>query len=239
MKVAKHMRDQIDKGGDDKLWTYKDFASLSQLSVAKAYSRFVQQGLLVRARKGIYYKPKQTVLGKTSPDDVQLTSLVLGRKKKAMVFAGGTGAFYNARLTTQVPVSTTIISDTPHRKMKLGNKDIKVIHRSLSHFKNASLQDISLIQSLRDIQKIPDSTASEAIVKILKMLGSDKARLGRMVQYAGFEPPRVRALVGAMAHHLKYMDDRLKKLKKSLNPLTKYKLNVGHVLPTAADWNII
>ena len=71
------------------------------------------------------------------------------------------------------------------------------------------------------------------------MLGTDRDRLDRVVGFASYEPPRVKALVGAMAQQLKYKGDKLAKLKKSLNPLTKYKLQISHVLPTAPDWNIL
>ena len=239
MNIAKHIRAQIDKGSSGQLWTYKDFHNLPVIPVAKALSRLAKQGVLLRVRKGIYFKPKKTVLGSTAADPLLVANAVLSHKKKAHTYAGGTGAFYNARLTTQVPATAAIISDVPHRHLKIGNTDIQVVYRKLSHMKDASLNDVSLVLSLRAINKIPDTSASDAVLKILIMLGADSDRLDRIVGFASYEPPRVKALVGAMAQQLKYKGDKLAKLKKSLNPLTKYKLQVSHVLPTTPDWNII
>lgn len=238
MNIAKHIRTQIDQSSGGQLWTYKDFHNLPSMPVAKAFSRLVQQGVLIRVRKGIYFKPKKTVLGSTSADPLLVANIVLNRKKKAHTYAGGTGAFYNARLTTQVPATATLISDVPHRHLKIGNTDIQVVYRKLNHMKNASHSDVSLVQSLRAINKIPDTSASDAVLKILDMLRADRDRLDRIVGFASNEPPRVKALVGAIAQQLKYKGDKLSKLKKLLNPLTKYKLQVNHVLPTAHDWNI-
>ncbi len=239
MNIARHIRTQIDNGSSGQLWTYKDFATLPVIPVAKTFSRLVQKGILVRVRKGIYFKPKKTVLGQTSADPLLVANLVLSRKKKANTYAGGTGAFYNARLTTQVPATAAIISDVAHRNLKIGNTEIKIIYRKLSHMKNANLNDVSLVHSLRAINKIPDTSASDAVIKILNMLGKDRDLLDRIVGFAANEPPRVKALVGAIAQQLKYKGDKLNKLKKSLNPLTKYKLHVSDVLPTAFDWNIL
>src|SRR3989344_9687432 len=220
-------------------FNYKDSHNLPVIPVAKAFSRLVKQGVLLRVRKGIYFKPKKTVLGSTSADPLLVANAVLSRKKKAHTYAGGTGAYYNARLTTQVPATAAIISDVPHRHLKIGNADFQVVYRKLSHMKDASLSDASLVLSLRAINKIPDTSASDAVLKILNMLGSDSDRLDRIVGFASNEPPRVRALFGAIAQQLKYKGDKLTKLKKSLNPLTKYKLHVSHVLQTATDWNIL
>jgi len=239
VNIAKHIRIQIDKGSSGQLWTYKDFHNLPVIPVAKALSRLAKQGVLLRVRKGIYFKPKKTVLGSTAADPLLVANAVLSHKKKAHTYAGGTGAFYNARLTTQVPATAAIISDVPHRHLKIGNTDIQVVYRKLSHMKDASLNDVSLVLSLRAINKIPDTSASDAVLKILNMLGTDRDRLDRVVGFASYEPPRVKALVGAMAQQLKYKGDKLAKLKKSLNPLTKYKLQISHVLPTAPDWNIL
>ena len=241
MNISRYIKTQITKGTDGQIWSYKDFSDLPLTTVAKVFSRLAKTGLLIRASKGIYYKPKKTILGIASADPVQVATMVLNKKKKAQVFAGGWSVFYNARLTTQVPASatTTIISSTPHRKLKIGSNDVRVIYRNLAHMKNANPLDFALVQSLRDIKKVPDASAQDTVLKIQQMLKLDKDRLDRIISYAQHEPPRVRALAGALAQSLKHSSHQLDKLRKSLNPLTKYKLGIAQVLPTASNWNII
>ncbi len=241
MNISRHIKTQITKGIAGQIWSYKDFVDLPLVTVAKVFSRLTKQGLLIRASKGIYYKPKKTILGLTTADPLQVAILVLNKKKKAQVFTGGSSIFYNARLTTQVPAATavTIISSSPHRKFKIGNTDVRVIHRNIAHMKNANPLDFALIQSLRDIKKVPDASVQDTILKIQQMLKADKDRLDLLIDYAKHEPPRVKALVGALAQSLKHHTPQLDKLKKSLNPLTKYKLGIAQILPSALNWNIV
>lgn len=241
MNISKYIKAQITKGDDGQFWSYQDFSHLPLANVAKSFSRLTKQGVLTRVHKGIYYKPKKTILGITSADPLQVATIALNKKKKAQVYAGGSSVFYNARLTTQVPATAaaTIVSSAPRRNLKVGKNNIRVIHRNLSHMKNASQIDVALIQSLRDIKKVPDASAQAIVIKVQQMLSIDQDRLNRIISYVQQEPPRVKALVGAIAQVLKHDNPQLDKLKSSLNPLTKYKLGIAQILPTASNWNIV
>jgi hypothetical protein len=51
-------------------------------------------------------------------------------------------------------------------------------------------------------------------------------------------PPASRAILGAILEQLNE-NELIKPLKKSLNPISKYKLSTEKVLTTAENWNII
>jgi len=71
----------------------------------------------------------------------------------------------------------------------------------------------------------------------MDLIRSGRLSLKRLVRLARHEPPRVRALVGAIGSHLG-ASKAVTHLKKSLNPLTNFALNVSPVLPNATEWQI-
>lgn len=239
MNVAKQIKKKITDGPAGKLWSYKDFVKLPIMPVAKALSRLSKDGLLVRVHKGVYYRPKTTILGQTSPDTYQVLAKVLSKKTKSLTIAGGNSTFYNARLTTQVPAQLSVVlSDAPSRKLKIGNTTLKVIKSNIGHLSHASSDDAALIISLRDIKNIPDTSIQDALGKIKDQLRNSK-RLNQIILLAKHEPPRVRALIGAIAQSNDFDSIKLNQLKKTLNPLSKYNLGIRQFLHTAQYWNIL
>ena len=61
----------------------------------------------------------------------------------------------------------------------------------------------------------------------------------RLLRFAGGEPPRVRALLGAMAEQIGYHGAEVGRLRQSINPLTKFRMGLSSVLPNASAWNIV
>lgn len=239
MNVAKHIKNQILNAPTGTLWSYKDFSKLPMISVAKTLSRLSKDGLLVRVHKGVYYRPKTTILGQTSPDTYQVLTKILGKKSKPLIIAAGNSAFYNARLTTQVPAKLSIVlSDKPSRKINIAGTTLKVVKGNIAHLNGIATDDAALILSLRNIKKIPDVSLKDALAKIKNQL-KDPKRVNTIIHLAKSESPRVRALIGAIVQSNGFNDDKLQQLKKTLNPLSKYNLGVKQFLPTAQDWNII
>ncbi len=68
MSVAHIVLGRIKRDGEDRLWTYKDFADLPTLAVAAALSRLTKKRRIRRVRKGVYYVPRVTRFGTTNPD---------------------------------------------------------------------------------------------------------------------------------------------------------------------------
>src|SRR5437016_2441238 len=61
-----------------RLFTYADFDDLPVSAVAPALSRLNARGDIRRARKGVYYVPKHTVLGEVPADPVAIGEVVSG-----------------------------------------------------------------------------------------------------------------------------------------------------------------
>lgn len=240
MKTASAIKKRITARGTDSLWTLDDFSDLSAQPTAKALSRLSKSGLIVRIRKGLYYYPKQTALGPSRPDLSLLISKVMGRRKHVQVFSGGTASFHRLGLTTQVPAQYTLLSNQASRKTQVGNVTVRIQGRSFDHLSGATQHDIYILDALRHLKHAPDATPQETLLKLIKHLqGLKPTSIKKLLRFGRGEPPRVRAMLGAIAEYMGYRGSQLQKLKNSLNPLTKYPTGVSFLLPTASSWNII
>ena len=97
--------------------------------------------------------------------------------------------------------------------------------------------ELAALDALKDLERIPDATPVDTIHRIVELVRSGRLSLKCLVRLARHEPPRVRALVGAIGSHLG-AGKTVARLKKSLNPLTTFALDVGDALPNAAEWQI-
>jgi len=98
--------------------------------------------------------------------------------------------------------------------------------------------ELIALDALKDLNKIPDATPAETVGRIVKHVSSGRLSFSRLARLAGHESPRVRALVGAIGDRLGKKSRVTANLKKSLNPLTTFNLNLSEALPDGADWHI-
>ncbi len=239
MKAAQTIRKRITDQGPDALWSYADFGGLPLQAVAKCLSRLAKEGLIKRVRKGLYYFPKQTALGLSQPSASSLLAKTVMRCGNRPVFSGGTASFQNLGLTTQIPAQYTILSGLAAKTVRVGGLTARVRHRELGHLTGASQLDVWCLDAIRNLKHVPDSTPADALIKIMKQFKTGAHPLKKLLRFAQGEPPRVRALMGAMAEQVGYRGPEIKKLRSSLNPLTKFHIGVASVLSNAAIWNIV
>src|SRR5665647_2018460 len=64
--ASKRVRSRVYRGGE-RFWRHTDFADLPPAAVSQALSRLTKRGELERVRKGVYYRPRPTVLGASRP----------------------------------------------------------------------------------------------------------------------------------------------------------------------------
>jgi len=65
---------------------------------------------------------------------------------------------------------------------------------------------------------------------------SDEERYRRLVTAAMAEPPRVRAMLGALGQDLNMPQALLQRLRGTLNPLSRFDFGNLDALPDARDW---
>jgi hypothetical protein len=188
MKISTHIKQQIEKRGPDSMWSFKDFSGLPTQAVAQTLSRLARSGFLNRVRKGVYYYPKITALGKSSPSVGDIVSKIANRKGTRN-FLGYTAASYNLGLTTQVPNSLVVVGDHQNKTITIGGQVVQFRHRKVGHLKNADDQVVWALDALRNIQKIPGSTAGDALVKIIQLIKSGRLDISKLLHFAQHEPP--------------------------------------------------
>ena len=64
--AAAAIRARVERGSE-RFWSYADFDDLPPSAVASTLSRLAREGSLRRVRKGLYYRPRPTVLGESQP----------------------------------------------------------------------------------------------------------------------------------------------------------------------------
>ena len=234
--IAGKIRKRIEKDGPDKIWTYADFRPLSPLAVAAALSRLFREGTIRRIRKGVYYSPAKTRFGELSPNVASVADAVL--KAKGIEWkASGLPAYNGLGLTTQVsPVLTVDVADSI-RSLEVGRTG-KLRLRSVRSIEGQTDEERVILDALRDISRIPDSTPAEVVGKIKKMLAENRVSFDRLARHSVNEPPRIRALLGAIGSDIGANSHILTKLKKSLNPMTTFHLGLREALPLAREWQI-
>jgi hypothetical protein len=65
---------------------------------------------------------------------------------------------------------------------------------------------------------------------------SEKGRFERLLKVVDSEPPRMRAMLGALGEHLDKSPKALQRLKASLNPLSRFDFGVLAALDRAHYW---
>jgi hypothetical protein len=234
MSVARVVLKRIEKSGEDRVWTYKDFADLSGLAVAAALSRLARKGRIRRVRKGVYYAPRVTRFGMTRPEPSSIAAALLRRRGIAWSPTGH-AAYNRLGFTTQVSPTTTFAVS---RKVRLGSAGLNTKLSFRPVVRRASADERALLDALRDLRWIADTTPEHVIARIADLFRSKRVSFERVARFARREPPRVRALLGAIGSSIGADPHVLDGLKGSLNPMTHFSLGLSDKLETAREWNI-
>ena len=237
MSVARIVLNRIKRGGEDRLWTYRDFVDLpSSLAVAAELSRLTKKGRIRRVRKGVYYVPRVTRFGTTNPAPPSVAAAILTRRGIAWSPTGH-AAYNRLGLTTQVSPTTTFAVSRKVRLASAGPR-IRLILRPATAVRRATADDRAVLDALRDLRWIPDTTPENVIARVSDLFRSNRISFGRVARFARREPPRVRAVLGTIGSSIVADPDILEELKGSLNPMTHFSLGLSDKLATARKWNI-
>lgn len=221
----------LNSNHPNKVWSYSDFPQFSRTAVAKAYSNLYKAKLLSRQKRGLYYRSKKTILGDSMPD-VEALAIAMAKQKSTFACVSGLYGYNKLGLTTQVPNVITIACDHPMR-----NTDkIRFIHREKPS-SGTELERI-ILDSIRDIHKIPDTTPDKIIFRIKKLIQSGKLSINDLGTSALKEPPSVKAVIGALGEELKMKPELFESLRLAINPNTAVYLDVKNALPYAKNWRI-
>ncbi len=225
------VRRQIE-GGGERLWRLDDFRDLPFEAVAQALSRLTRQGRLARLSKGIYYSSRQTAFGTSQPNPAAIQKLASRRRG---VFPSGIAAANLLGFTTQTASRSEVSTSALSLPRKLVGSDTVIHTRRPEAWAALSDNDAALLDFLRRSGRTSELSPEETIRRTIKLL-SEKGRFERLLAVAASEPPRVRAMIGAIGEQLGKDRTGLRRLRDSLNPFSRFDFGLLAGLRHAPNW---
>ena len=229
--TAETVRRRIEAGGE-RVWRLADFDGMPFTAVAQALSRLARQGVIQRLGKGLYYRPRQTAFGPSRPNPAQIRSLPVRRKG---VFPAGIAAANLLGFTTQNPARVEVATNGPSLPRLIVGKETVIHTRRPEAWRALSETDAALLDFLRNRGESSELSPEETVEKLLEYF-REPGRFERLLKVAPSEPPRVRAMLGAIGQQLGQPESRLSALRKSLNPLSRFDFGSLAALEHAREW---
>lgn len=236
--ISKIVKERIQSLPLGSVITFSDFNDLENAqAVALTLSRLKSKGLLSRLEKGKYYIPKKTKFGALGPSDNSILDGILNSNGKVEAYISGIAAYNKLGLTTQVPNVVTIVGNMYNRKAQIGKLKLKYI-KAKAPVNSSTIQLLQVLDAINDIKKIPDASVNETMRKIKDIiLGLNTTQKIKVIKLSRYYRPRVQAIIGEVLEEDGVVE--VQSLKKDLNPLTKFKLNISKkILPLQKAWNL-
>lgn len=226
--AAHKVRERISRAGS-RFWKLSDFQDLPPSAVATELSRLARDGALRRTGKGVYYRPTPTSFGPSTP----ATGAAAAETLTAPVHPAGLSAANALGLTTQNPARPEYATPAPGPPTALRNA---LVHTGRPPQRaTLSNEEGALLEILRERALSSDLSPEETANRLLRLL-PDEPRFNRLARAAMTEPPRVRAMLGALGEELSMPPQTLRRLRKSLNPLSRFDFGCLTSLRHASDW---
>jgi hypothetical protein len=230
-RVTGLVHQRIERG-KERVWRLEDFRDLPFGAVAQALSRLTRRGAIQRLSKGVYYRPRQTAFGKSRPNPAAIQKLARRRKT---IFPAGIAAANLLGFTTQSGRATEVATSSLSLPRKLVGNETVIHTRRPEAWANLSQTDAALLDFLRGRGRAAELAPQQTIDRTLHLL-SENGRFERLLRVASFEPPRVRAMLGALGEELGKDRKPLARLRASLNPLSRFDFGAFAELRHAREW---
>ncbi|MBQ1209103.1 MAG: hypothetical protein IIX64_01365 [Bacteroidales bacterium] len=238
MSVANQIREKIENFPTGYVFTLSDFGldASYDLALAKLLSRMSSSGEIVRASKGKYYKPRQTVFGALKPSYDELVKDFLMKDGVIIGYISGVSAFSAMGLTTQISSNILIGCNKYRRPVNRAGYKLSFLLQENPITKD-SIELLRILDAIKFIQKIPGTTPSEACSIIIELVRHlDEKQTQKLELFSLKYTSYVRAIVGAI---LEYLNRPMDAVRRSINGVTTYKIAIPEsILPTKKNWNI-
>lgn len=228
---AVSVRQRIENGGE-RVWRLEDFRDLPFAAAAQALSRLARAGILERLSKGTYYKPRQTAFGISRPNPSAIQKIAA---RSTPVFPSGLAAANLLGFSTQTGKQNEVSTIAGSLPRKLVGKDTIIHTRRPQAWKTLLPHDAALLEFLRCGGATSELSPEATIQRTLTLL-TEKGRFERLLKIADTEPPRVRAILGALGEQLGKKPTALQQLHNSLNPFSRYDFGLLAGLRHARKW---
>jgi hypothetical protein len=220
------------QGGGERVWQLDDFRDLPFTAVAQALSRLTRKGMIERLSKGVYYRNRETSFGKSRPNPAAMQMLAA---KQANVYPSGIAAANLLGFTTQTGAHGEVATSSLSLPRKLIGNDTVIHTRRPEAWANLSETDAALLDFLRQRAKSSELSPEDTICRTMELM-AERGRFARLSKVADSEPPRVRAMLGAIGQQLGKNPAALRRLRDSLNPFSRFDFGILAELRYADNW---
>lgn len=220
------------KSSGKSLLRAEDLKGTTPAAASKALARLAKQGVLTRVGKGLYFAPKDTLIGESKPSETSITLKRLEGKTRPT----GASAANILGLSTQMPARPQLVAFVSNPPKNAGAARIK-LRRTASPHRLPAVEG-ALLEFIRARGETAETSSTESIRRLRELLTSQltASRLRGLREAALAEPPRVRAILGALLAHAEMPESLWEPLKTSLNPLTRFDFGLFSELPNAREW---
>jgi len=240
-KVSDIVRNKVDRLLSGFVFTYEDILPevKKKEAVIKALNRLVASGRISKLSRGRYYKPEKTPFGELMPPQEQVVKDLLVEDGKIVGYLTGLSIYNRLGLTTQVGNTIEVGRNDVRPSFKRERYRIKII-RQKNIITKENFPLLQLLDVLRYIKKIPDTTAKQSISRMVKVISEHTVdELNKMTKLVIKYPPSTRALYGAILDELN-QGKLVQPLFDSLNPITKYEIKgAADILAHASKWSLV
>jgi hypothetical protein len=217
--------------GAQKYWRPSDFPHLPKAAVLQTLSRLCRAGRLERVSKGIYYFPHPTRFGRSRPSTAEIQQLSTPQN----LLPAGITAANLLGFTTQNSFSGEYATSANSFPLKIAGTSVRIHTRRPAAWHNLLPMDAALLDFLRSRGQLSELTPLETKRKLLTYFQED-SRFKRLMKVIGTEPPRVRAMIGAIGQEIKEHEQSLELIRQSLNPVSKFDFGILSNLQYAREW---
>ena len=240
MKVSDIIVNKIERLPNGYIFTYKDFLlSVEKKEAAiKALNRLVEKGKINKISKGKFYKPETTIFGSLLPNQYQLVKDLVEEDNKFKGYLTGYSLYNSLGFTTQVSNTIQIGKNNIRPNLRRERYLINFVKQN-NTINKENIPYLQLLDCLKTIKKIPDTTINKAIERFISIFSDYKLKdIKQIVRLAQKYPPSTRALLGALLDELQ-LELYSETLLRTLNPITKYDfLGIKDKLTQSKKWNL-
>ncbi len=230
ISIAEKIRRQI-KSQEGKYWRKSDFEDYSAVAVTRTLSRLAEVGELERVSKGIYYRPRTTKFGRSRPSASEIKELPITQ----VLHPAGITAANLLGFTTQNSIHGEFATSANSVPIEIIGKPARLHTRRPTTWDSLTSIDAALLDFLRSHGRFSELSPEETKKRLLAHI-KEGDRFERLLAVAHAEPPRVRAMLGAIGQELRKSQKVLKVLRDSLNPLSTYDFGILSNLKYAKEW---
>ena len=171
--IATTIKSRIQEFSPGKIFLTGEFSDVaSNTTIGKTLGRLCHTGEIRRVIDGIYEKPVYSnLLKEYVPTDPEAVAYALARYYRWNIAPCGDIALNKLRLSTQVPMVWSYISDGPYRDFDLDKIRISFKHRTNRDISNMSTITVMVIEALKSIGK---DNVNDEVISTLKTVLSEQ-----------------------------------------------------------------